>query len=116
MPQAKELAAAKLLLGGSRGLRTEVSLAEKVEPRVMLMLAHDLLAALEQKGYLSPAVAQSRTVIRGQLAAWGVITCIRQATTASQIIHTRSRTKASTIAIVSVREKPSEPTTQPCTR
>ncbi|MFQ6027349.1 MAG: hypothetical protein ACE5Q6_07640 [Dehalococcoidia bacterium] len=73
MPQSKELASAKLLLGGGRGLRTEVSLADKVDPRVMLMLAHDLLTALEQKGYLSPAVAQSRAVIRNQLAAWGVI-------------------------------------------
>ena len=42
--------------------------------------------------------------------------CIRQATTTSQIIHARSRTQASTMAIDCVREKPSEPTTQPCTR
>jgi hypothetical protein len=71
MPQAKELASAKLLLGGGGGLHTEVTLAQKVDQRVMLMLAHDLLAALEQSGHISPAVAWSRTIILDQLASWG---------------------------------------------
>src|SRR4051794_40412030 len=41
---------------------------------------------------------------------------IRQATTTSQSIHATSRTKAATMGIDSLFEKPSEPTTQPCTR
>ena len=46
----------------------------------------------------------------------GSASCIRQATTTSQIIHTTFRTQASTMAIVTVCEKPSVPATQPCTR
>ena len=38
---------------------------------------------------------------------------IRQAATTNQIIHARVRTQASTIRIVCVGEKPSEPSTQP---
>ena len=41
---------------------------------------------------------------------------MRQATTTSQIIHARVRTQATRIRIVCVSEKPSEPTTHPCTR
>lgn len=41
---------------------------------------------------------------------------VRHATTASQIIHVRFRTSASTIAKVCDAEKPSEPASQPCTR
>jgi hypothetical protein len=42
--------------------------------------------------------------------------CMRQATTTSQIIHATLTTQATRIRIVCVPEKPSEPTTQPCTR
>jgi hypothetical protein len=41
---------------------------------------------------------------------------MRQAITTSQIIHARVRTQATRIRMVCVSEKPSEPTTQPCTR
>jgi hypothetical protein len=41
---------------------------------------------------------------------------VRQATMASQIIHTRLRTQASTMAIDTAGEKPSTPTSQPCAR
>jgi hypothetical protein len=73
MRQPSVLASAKLLLGGAAGLRTGVSLSTNVDRRVMLMLAHDLLAALDQSGHLSPAVAQSRTAVWDQLAAWGIV-------------------------------------------
>jgi hypothetical protein len=46
---------------------------------------------------------------------WSSESCIRQATT-SQIIHATYRTQASAMVIDSVCEKPSEPTTHPCTR
>jgi hypothetical protein len=73
MPQPKVLASAKLMLGGGGGLRSEVNLAQGVDQRTMLMLAHDLLTALEQSGALSPAVAQCRPLIRDQLTAWGLL-------------------------------------------
>jgi hypothetical protein len=73
MRQPRVLASAQLVLGGATGLRTEVSLSTNVEPKVMLMLARGLLTALETRGYLSPAVPQSRTIIRDQLAAWGLV-------------------------------------------
>src|SRR5439155_11783596 len=46
----------------------------------------------------------------------GCESCIRQAITTSQIIHTTSTTSANTIAFDIVGEKPSEPTIQPCAR
>ena len=42
--------------------------------------------------------------------------CIRHATMRSQMIHARVRTQATRISTVCVAEKPSAPTTQPCTR
>jgi hypothetical protein len=68
-----ELAAARLFNPGLQGLHTEVKLAPKVENRVLLLLARDLLAALEQSGHVSSAVAQSRAIIQDQLAAWGIM-------------------------------------------
>lgn len=72
MTQQKELASAQLLSGGGGGLRTNITLASGVDRRVLLMLTHDLLTALEQAGYLTPNIAQAKPLLRGQLEAWGM--------------------------------------------
>lgn len=72
MATQKELASAQLLAGGGGGLRTNITLASGVDRRVLLMLAHDLLTALEQAGFLTQNIAQAKPLMRGQLEAWGM--------------------------------------------
>lgn len=72
MPEPKELVSARLLIGGPAGLRSELNLAKGVDHRTLLMLAHDLLVAVEQRGFLTPAIAQARPLIKDQLSAWGL--------------------------------------------
>ena len=72
MTTQKELASAQLLSGGGGGLRTNIKLEKGVDRRVLLMLAHDLLTALEQAGFLTQNIAQAKPLMRGQLEAWGM--------------------------------------------
>ena len=72
MPEPKVLVSAQLLIGGPEGLRTAIKLSEGVDSRTLLMLAHDLMVAAQQKGHLTPAVAQATPLIRNQLLAWNL--------------------------------------------
>lgn len=70
MPAPKTLASASLKVY-SQGMRCEVSLERDTDPRMMLLMAHGLLEALERKGYITPSIAQAKPYLAGQMKEWG---------------------------------------------
>ena len=66
-----ELAKATLMRN-AMGIRTKVDITHGLDRRALLMLAHDSLAAAEQKRCLSQAVAQLRPALQEELKLAGL--------------------------------------------
>ena len=53
-------------------VHSDIQLEKGVDPRVLVMMAHDLLVAAEQKGVLTESVAVARPLLQTQVQLWGM--------------------------------------------
>lgn len=59
--------------GSGRGQgQTAIRLAKGADPRLLVMMAHDLLVAAETQGVLTEAVSTARPLLEIQVQLWGV--------------------------------------------
>ena len=69
MPEEK--ASAKFIGEGGRG-NAHIQLATGADPRLLVLLAHGLLQAAEEKGVLTEAVVRARPLLEEQMKDWGL--------------------------------------------
>lgn len=68
---SEEIASAKFIGEGDIG-NAQIQLATGADPRLLVLLAHGLLQAAEEKGVLTPAVIQARPLLEEQMKDWGL--------------------------------------------
>ena len=66
-----EIASAKFIGEGGKG-NAHIQLATGADPRLLVLLAHGLLQAAEERGVLTTAVAQARSLLEEQMKDWGL--------------------------------------------
>ena len=66
-----EIASAKFIGEGGKG-NAHIQLATGADPRLLVLLAHGLLQAAEEKGVLTTAVVQARPLLEEQMRDWGL--------------------------------------------
>ena len=66
-----EIASARVVRAGPQ-VQSQIQLGRGTDPRVLVLLAHHLLRAAEQKGVLTTSVAQARLLLEGQVNEWGL--------------------------------------------